>query len=150
MIKYDVCDGLFIMNTWWYTMRWYVYLDVDKYGDVGFIPNFDVRWWCFVVSCLWCRVVESHTLHWRRGLLCQATRAFMPKRRWDFMPNVPNYGQSDGYHMHNIVVSHRVGYVYVWVFWHWVLFHGLWWIAMIYDTLFCDDFCVEHKVNMMR
>ena len=115
----------------------------------GFYTNFDVRWWCFVVSCLWCRVVESHTLHWRRGLLCQATRAFMPKRRWAFMPNVPNYGQSDGYHMHNIVVSHGVGYVYFWVFWRWVLFHGLLWIAMIYDTLFCDDFCVEHKVIMM-
>ena len=38
MIKHDVCDGLFIINTWWYAMWWYVYLDVDKYGDVGFIP----------------------------------------------------------------------------------------------------------------
>ena len=38
------------------------------------------------------------------GLLCQA--------KMGFMPSVPNYGQSDGYHMHNIVVSHGVGYVY--------------------------------------
>jgi hypothetical protein len=29
-----------------------------------------------------------------------------------FMPCVPNYGQSDGYHMHNIVESHGVHYVY--------------------------------------
>ena len=38
--------------------------------------------------------------------------AFMPSDE-AFMPSVPNYGQSDGYHMHNIVVSHGVSYVYV-------------------------------------
>ena len=69
----------------------------------------------------------------------------MPKRRWAFMPNVPNYGQSDGYHMHNIVVSHGVSYVYVWVFWRWVLFDGLWRIAMLYDTLFVMVFVLNIK-----
>ena len=61
----------------------------------------------FVMSC--CRVTY----------IALATRAFMPsdegfyaKATMSFMPNVPNYGQSDGYHMHNIVVSHGVGYVY--------------------------------------
>ena len=56
-------------------------------------------------------IIESHTLHRRQGSLCQATRAFMPSDK-AFMPSVPIYGQSDGYHMHNIVVSHGVHYVY--------------------------------------
>ena len=66
-----------------------------------------------MMCCCVVLIIESHTLHWRRGLLCQATMGFMP--------NVPNYGQSDGYHMHNIVVSHGVGYVYVLFVWRWVL-----------------------------
>ena len=65
-----------------------------------------------------------------------------------FMPSVPNYGQSDGYHMHNIVVSHGVGYVYVWVVWRWVLIDEWCWIAMIYDALFGDDLCDEHEMNI--
>ena len=126
------------------------WLDTDDMFILMWI-NMETRalcqFWCammmfccvvFVMSC--CRVTY----------IALATRAFMPKRRWAFMPNVPNYGQSGGYHMYNIVVYHGVDYVYFWVFWRWVLFHGLWWIAMIYDTLFCDDFCVEHKVNMMQ
>ena len=73
--------------------------------------------------------------------------AFMPRDE-AFMPSVPNHGQSDGYHMHNIVVSHGVGCVYVWVVWRWVLIDGWCWIAMIYDALFGDDLYDEHEMNM--
>ena len=58
-------------------------------------------------------------VYYRVTYTALATRAFMPSDEAfmpsdeAFMPSVPNYGQSDGYHMHNIVVSHGVGYVYV-------------------------------------
>src|ERR1051325_10238630 len=83
------CDDIFIL-TW------------INYGDVGFMPILISDDDVFV---LYCFIVESHTLHWRRW-------AFMPSDE-AFMPSVPIYGQSDDYHMHNIVVSHGVGYVYV-------------------------------------
>ena len=69
-------------------------------------------------------------------------RGFYAKRWWllcrakiGFMPSVPNYGQSDGYHMHNIVVSHGVGYVYVWVVWRWVFVD--WWMILNCDDIWC-------------
>src|ERR1044072_2019948 len=83
------CDDIFIL-------MWI------NYSDVGFMPILTSDDGVFVVCCF---IVESHTLHKRRVLLCRAMMGFMP--------SVPNYGQSDGYHMHNIVVSHGVGYVYV-------------------------------------
>ena len=89
-------------------------------------------WWAMMMF-LCCVVLLSSHIHCigdegfyakRRGLLCQATMGFMP--------SVPNFGQSDGYHMHNIVVSHGVGYVYVWVVCRWVLINE-------YNDEFCDD-----------
>ena len=79
------------------------------YGDVGFMPilmsDDDVFVMLFLLSShIHCIGDEGFYVK-RRGLLCQATMGFMP--------SVPNYGQSDGYHMHNIVVSHGVVYVYV-------------------------------------
>src|ERR1051325_1250542 len=97
------CDDIFIL-IW------------INYGDVGFMPILMSDDDVFVLCCF---IVDSHTLHWRRGLLCQATRILCQATRIlcqatiGFMPSVPKYGQSDGYHMHNIVVSHGVGYVYV-------------------------------------
>ena len=98
---------------------------------------------------LCCVVLLSSHIHFI------SEEGFYAKRWWllcrakiGFMPSVPNYGQSDGYHMHNIVVSHGVGYVYVWVVWRWVLIDGWCWIAMIYDALFGDDLYDEHEINM--
>ena len=89
-----------------------------------------------------CFIVESHTLHWRRW-------AFMPRDE-AFMPSVPNYGLSDGYHMHNIVVSHGVGYVYVWVVWRWVFN----WLTMMnclvmfcIMQIWCDDIFILMWIN---
>ena len=65
------------------------------------------------------------------GLLCQA--------KIGFMPSVPNYGQSEGYHMHNIVVSHGVGYVYVELFGVEFLIDEWRWIAMNINDDVCDD-----------
>src|ERR1051325_12251545 len=90
------CDDIFIL--FWI-----------NYGDVGFMPIWMSDDDVFVLCCF---IIESHTLHKRRGLLCQAKR-LLCRAKIGFMPSVPNYGQSDGYHMHNIVVSHGVGYVYV-------------------------------------
>ena len=67
-----------LTNTWWHAMRWYVYLDVDEYGDVDFMSilrsDDDV-----LLCCFYCRVTY----------IALATRAFMPsdegfyaKRRW--------------------------------------------------------------------
>src|ERR1051325_3753095 len=73
------------------------------------------QFWCAMMMLLFCRVCDvvlSSHIHCigdegfyakRRGLLCQSDDGLYA--------NVPNYGQSDGYHMHNIVVSHGVGYV---------------------------------------
>ena len=118
-----ICDVLHNANM----MRWYIYLDVDKVWRCGLYANFDERWWCFC-----CVVLLSSHIHCigdegfyakRRGLLCQATR-LLCQATMGFIPSVPNHAQSDGYHMHNIVVSHGVGYVYVWVVWRWVLIDG--------------------------
>ena len=162
MNKHNVCDGVFINeylllinasdlwmhDFWWWwiigdvlhnanMMPWYVYLDADNLWRCGLYANFDEWCWCFC-----CVVLLSSHIHCigNDGLLCQATMGFMP--------SVPNYGQSDGYHMHNIVVSHGVSYVYVWVVWRWVLIDGRCWIAMIYDALFGDDLYDEHEMNM--
>ena len=80
-----------------------------NYGDVGFMPILMSDDDVFVLCCF---IVQSHTLHWRRWAFMPSDETFMPSDE-AFMPSVPNYGQSDGYHMHNIVVSHGVGYVYV-------------------------------------
>src|ERR1051325_2192387 len=95
------CDDIFIL--FWI-----------NYGDVGFMPILVSDDGVFVLCCF---IVESHTLHWQRWAFMPSDEAFMPSDE-AFMPSVPNYGQSDEYHMHNIVVSHGVGYVYVW---RWVL-----------------------------
>ena len=56
-----------LMNTCWYAMRWYVYLEVDKYGDVDFMSilmsDDDV-----LLCCLYYWVTY----------IAFATRAFMP------------------------------------------------------------------------
>ena len=104
------CDDIFIL--FWI-----------NYGDVGFMPILMSDDDVFVLCCF---IVESHTLHCRRW-------AFMPSDE-AFMPSVPNYGQSDGYHMHHIVVSHGVGYVYVWTVWCWVLIDW-WWLNC--DGIWC-------------
>src|ERR1051325_1168347 len=91
-----------IMNTCCLCDAMTCLFDVNKYGDVEFMSIVMSDDDVFVLCGF---IVESHTLHWRRW-------AFMPSDE-AFMPSVPNYGQSDGYHMHNIVVSHGVGYVYV-------------------------------------
>ena len=95
--------------------------------------------WSLLLSHIHC-IGDKGFYAIRRWLLCRAMMGFMP--------NVHIYGQSDGYHMHNIVVSHGVGYVYVWVVWRWVLIDEWCWIAMIYDALFGDDLYDEHEMNM--
>src|ERR1051325_5641830 len=104
------CDDIFIL--FWI-----------NYGDVGFMPILMSDDDVFVLCCL----LSSHIhcigddglLCQATGLLCQVTRLLCQVTRllcqatMSFMPSVPNHGQSDGYHMHNIVVSHGVGYVYV-------------------------------------
>ena len=131
-----ICDVLHNANI----MRWYIYLDLDKLWWCGLYANFDKRRWCFCVVLF---IVESHTLHWRRWAFMPSDEAFMPSDEAfmpsdeAFMPSVPNYGQSDGYHMHNIVVSHGVGYVYVWVVWRWVFN----WLTMI-ELRWCMMLCL--------
>ena len=56
------CDDIFIL--FWI-----------NYGDVGFMPILTSDDGVFVLCCF---IVESHTLHKRRGLSCQAMMAFMP------------------------------------------------------------------------
>ena len=121
-------SDLWMHDFWWWwiigdvlhnanMMRWYIYLVLDKLWRCGLYANFDERRWFFCVVLFYCRVTY----------IALATMGFYATRRWAFMPSdeafmpsVPIYGQSDGYHMHNIVVSHGVGYVYVWVVWRWV------------------------------
>ena len=57
------CDDIFIL--FWI-----------NYGDVGFMPIWMSDDDVFVLCCF---IVESHTFHKRRGLLCQAMMAFMPR-----------------------------------------------------------------------
>ena len=57
-----LCDDIFIL-------MWI------NYGDVGFMPILMSDDDVFVLCCF---IVESHTFHKRRGLLCQAMMAFMP------------------------------------------------------------------------
>src|ERR1044072_7530975 len=98
------CDDIFVL--FWI-----------NYGDVGFMPIWMSDDVVFVLCCF---IVESHTFHKRRGLLCQAMMAFMPsddgfyaerrsalcqerrwalcqKRRWAFMPKAMMglYAKSD-------------------------------------------------------
>ena len=144
------CDDIFIL--FWM-----------NYGDVGFVPI-----WMSDDVVLCCVVLLSSHIHCisEEGFYAKR-RGFYAKRWWllcrakiGFMPSVPNYGQSDGYHMHNIVVSHGVGCVYVWVVWRWVLLIDEWyWIAMIYDMmlfmmmfammLWCWALCQNAKMGFM-
>ena len=136
MIKYDVCDSLF---------KWM--LDDMRCDDMFILMWINIatwalcQFWCAMMMfflCRVCDVVLSSHIHCigdegfyakRRGLSCQSDDGLLCR-----MSLIMD--KSDGYHMHNIVVSHGVGYVYFWVFWRWVLFDGLWRIAMLYDTLF--------------
>ena len=85
---------------------------MDEYGDVGFIPIL----MCDddVLLCRVCDVMLLSHIHCigdegfyakRRGLLCQSDDGLLCR-----MSLIMD--KSDGYHMHNIVVSHGVGYVY--------------------------------------
>src|ERR1044072_138410 len=94
-----------------------------NYGDVGFMPILMSDDDVFVVL-FYCRVTYIALAMMgfyakRRWAFMPSDEAFMPSDE-AFMPSVPIYGQSDGYHMYNIVVSHGVGYVFVCVIWCWV------------------------------
>ena len=80
-----------------------------NYGDVGFMPILMSDDDVFVVL-FYCRVTYIALV--MMGFYAKRRWAFMPSNE-TFMPSVPIYEQSNGYHMHNIVVSHGVGYVYV-------------------------------------
>ena len=121
--------------------------DVNKYGEVDFmsiVMSDDDMLLCGLYVLSHIHFISEEGFYAKRWwLLCRA--------KLGFMPSVPNYGQSDGYHMHNIVVSHGVhyvyfgvGYVYVRVVYHWVL---NWW--MIIELRRYMVFCVDVKIMIM-